>query len=88
MTNTDKLLRDFIIESFLFGQDDGTFTTEDSLLEKGIVDSTGILEVVEFVENKFDLRVEDDELVPEHFDSIALMRSFIESKLATQSPSS
>jgi acyl carrier protein len=66
-------------ENFLFG-DESTFTDRDSFLELGIIDSTGVLELVEFVERTWSLVVEDDELVPENLDSIENLVHFIEHK--------
>ncbi len=73
-------IRKFITENFLFGQDDGGLTDNDSFLEKGIIDSTGVLELVAFVEEKFGVKVEDHELIPENLDSINNLISFVSSK--------
>ncbi len=73
-------IRKFIIENFLYGQDDD-FGDEVSFLEKGIIDSTGVLELVSFVEDKFSITVEDQELVPENFDSVSNLASYISKKL-------
>jgi len=59
-----EAVRSFIIENFLFG-DDAQLTEDTSFLEDGIVDSTGILELVAFLEETYDITVEDDELIPE-----------------------
>ena len=69
MKNHAARIRSFIIENFLFGDDD-SLKDETSFLEEGIVDSTGILELVAFVEQDFGIRVEDEELIPENLDSI------------------
>lgn len=75
----DKI-RKFITENFLFGQDDGGLTDNDSFLEKGIIDSTGVLELVAFIEETFGVKVEDHELIPENLDSINNLISFVSSK--------
>ena len=75
----DKI-RKFITENFLFGQDDGGLTDNDSFLEKGIIDSTGVLELVAFVEESFGIKVEDNELVPENLDSVNNLINFISAK--------
>jgi len=72
-------IRSFIVENFLYGQDDG-FEENVSLLEKGIIDSTGVLELVSFVEDKYGISVEDEELIPENFDSLANLSSYIARK--------
>ena len=63
-------IRRFIIENFLYWQDDNTLGDNISFLEKGLIDSTGILELVSFVEEKYEISVADEELVPDNFDSI------------------
>jgi acyl carrier protein len=73
-------IRNFIVENFLYGQDDG-FGDDISFLEKGIIDSTGILELVTFVEDKFAITVEDEELIPDNFDSLGKLSSFVVRKM-------
>lgn len=75
-----KLIREFIITNFLFGSTDTNFLDDDSFLETSIIDSTGILELVAFVETTFGIEVADRELVPENLDSISKLASFIEKK--------
>ena len=79
MNDLAKDLRQFVRESFLFGQEI-TFSDDDSFLELGLIDSTGVLELVAFLEGEYQIRVEDDELVPENLDSIGNLVRFIESK--------
>lgn len=70
----------FIKDNFIF--DEGEKLDEnDSLLEKGIIDSTGVLELVSFIEEKYKITVEDDELVPENLDSINRIATFVSKKL-------
>jgi len=73
-------LRTFIKEHFLLSED-SNLNDDDSFMGKGIVDSTGILEVVSFVEATFNLKVEDEELIPENLDSINNLLNFITTKL-------
>jgi acyl carrier protein len=73
----EMLIRDFIVENFLFGNKDATLGDDDSFLQKGLIDSTGILEVVSFIEEKFGIKVEDEELLPENLDSIRRLANFI-----------
>ncbi len=75
-----KILRDYIVENFLFGDTETQFSDDDSFMEKGILDSTGILDLILFLEENFDLKVEDDELVPENLDSINNLVAFISRK--------
>ncbi len=73
-------VRGFIVENFLFG--DGESLREDtSLMEEGIMDSTGILELIFFIEETFGFSVEDDELVPENMDSLQNIARFVDRKL-------
>ena len=81
MTNCEAEIRKFIAEDLLFG-DDKPLGREDSLLEAGIIDSTGILELISFLEERFKIRVSDDELVPENLDTIASLCAYLQKKLA------
>lgn len=76
-TEIQKKLRDFIVETFLFGEGGDQLLDEDSLLERGIIDSTGVLEVTAFLEDDFGLKVVDEDLVPDNFDSIAKLTAFV-----------
>ena len=82
MDDIKTSIRNFIIDNFLFGTPDG-LNDDTSFLEDGIIDSTGILELVEFLENDFSIAIQDEELIPEHFDSINNIASFLASKSAT-----
>ena len=70
-------IREFIVENFLFGEDNGQLTDEDSLLEKGIVDSTGVLELVQFLERTYSLKVKDEDLVPDNLDTISRAAEYV-----------
>jgi acyl carrier protein len=74
-------LKTFIVEQYLFGKD-VALDDHDSFMEHGLLDSTGILELVAFVENTYGLRLEDDELLPENLDSIAAVTAFVVRKRA------
>ena len=74
-------IREFVTDNFLFGRKNVSLSGDDSLLEEGLIDSTGVLELVMFIEEKFDVAVEDEDLVPDNLDSINCLISFIESKL-------
>ncbi len=79
MNDTASTLREFIRENFLFGQN-ATFSDDDSFLGLGIIDSTGVLELVALLEKQFQINLADDELVPENLDSINNLVRFIETK--------
>ena len=73
-------IRQFIIENFLFEEDEN-LKEETSFLETGIIDSTGILELVAFLEETFGITVEDEELIPENLDSIANVAQYLRKKM-------
>lgn len=76
-------VRQYIIETFLLGDPTDSPADEESFMEKGIIDSTGIMEVVSFLENVFSVKVSDDELLPENLDSIGRISRFVQTKRAS-----
>lgn len=76
-----KRVRAFIVESFLFGKGGDQLRDDQSFLETSIIDSTGVLELVAFLEETFALTVRDDELVPDNLDSIERVTRFVRTKL-------
>ncbi len=79
---TRELIKNFIKENFLFDSNGADVSDEDSFLENGIVDSTGVLELVSFVEDEFGIEVKDEELIPDNFDSVSKLANYIERKKA------
>ncbi len=79
--DTEVQIRRYIVENFLLG-DEGGVTASQSLLETGVVDSTGVMELVAFLEQTFGIRVADEELVPENLDTIDSITGFVERKTA------
>jgi acyl carrier protein len=79
-TEITARVRAFIVENFLFGDESRQFAGTDSFVQKGILDSTGILELIQFVESEFDVAVGDGETVPENLDSLAAVTAFIQRK--------
>lgn len=77
LNSTSKIIRDYIVENFLLGQDDGLTPTQ-SLLAGGILDSTGVVELTMFLEKEFGIQVSDEDLVPENMDSITAIAAFVE----------
>jgi acyl carrier protein len=73
-------IRQFILEAFLFGDESDPFTDSDSFMQKGIIDSTGVLELTSFLEEKYGITVDDEEMVPENLDSIDNLVKFLERK--------
>ena len=81
MSDVKNKIRTFIIENYLFGDDEGL---EDgtSFLDEGIIDSTGILELIDFISEEFNITVEDEELIPENLDSINNVVTYIGGKIS------
>ncbi len=79
MQDPREMIRNFIRESFLFGGDD-ELRDDDSFLDMGIVDSTGVLELVAFLESEWELTIDDAELVPENLDSVDNLLGFLDRK--------
>ena len=75
----NTVIRQFVVENFLFGED-GQLMDETSFLESGIIDSTGILELVSFLEEKFGIAVADEELVPDNLDSVSNVVAYLTRK--------
>jgi len=75
-------VRQYIADNFLFSEDGYQLSDDVSFLEEGIVDSTGVLELVMFVEETFNVTVEDEEIVPENFDSVSRLAAYIRHKIA------
>lgn len=79
MDQLKKNIRNFVVENFLFGQEDG-LTDDSSFLEQGIVDSTGVLELVAYIEKAHGIKVKDEELIPDNLDSIESVAGYIKRK--------
>ena len=80
--DTRNDIKTFILENFMLGRNQEELEDSVSLLDMGIIDSTGILELVEFVEKSYGVKIEDNELVPENLDSIDNLVTFIGRKTA------
>ena len=73
-------IKNFIVDNFMFGNESEEIKSDDSFMETGIIDSTGILELIEYVEETYDISIDDDELIPENLDSLSNISQFILSK--------
>ncbi len=80
MPSIEQEIRTFIVGQFLLG-DESSLRNDDSFLEKGTFDSTGILELVSFLEQKYQIELEPDELVPENLDSVNALVGFLQRKV-------
>lgn len=73
-------IRRYILENYLFSDDDSLLADGDSLMERGIIDSTGALELVFFLEEQFGIKVAEEEMLPEHLDSVDNLVAFLARK--------
>jgi acyl carrier protein len=87
MDNIVREIREFVVSNFLFGQDGESLADHQSFLENGIIDSTGVLELVGFLEQRFGVEVGDRELLPENLDSIDNAARYVTRKLEAQATS-
>lgn len=78
----EETLRQFILSDMLKGRDVGELSSDRSLLQSGILDSVGLLRLLLFIEEQFEVSVEDEELVPENFDTIQSLARFVQAKQA------
>ena len=78
----DKI-REYILKSFLFSEEVFPYTDDDSLFENRIIDSLGILELVTYIEETFNLAVSDEDIVPENFDSINKLANYVSRRTST-----
>jgi acyl carrier protein len=78
--DTKEQIRQYLAQNFLFSNNGLDLKDDASFLEEGIVDSTGVLEMVMFVEETFNIEVNDDEIVPDNFDSVNALATFIARK--------
>jgi acyl carrier protein len=75
-------VRTFILESYLFTDDQSALADNDSFLGSGILDSTGMMELIYFLEEEYEVKVQDEEMVPENLDSVDRVVAYVERKRA------
>lgn len=80
MGSVETEVRQYVTENLLFGRNDVELRGDTSFLESGIIDSTGVLELVQFLEEKFQVKVEDEDLIPANLDSVDALTRFVENK--------
>lgn len=78
----ENKVRSYILENYLFTDDQSELNNDDSLLEKGVIDSTGIMELVFYLEEDFNIKVDDEDIIPENMDSVTRVVNFLNSKQA------
>ena len=74
-------LKHFVIDNFMFGKPYTGFADDDSFLERGIIDSTAVMELMAFLEERYRIKLQDLDLIPDNFDSINKLARFVESRL-------
>ncbi len=79
--SVEAKIRDYVLENYLFTDDPSALANDTSFLEEGIIDSTGILEVIAFLEEEFEIDVKDEEIIPENLDSVDNLKAFIATKI-------
>lgn len=78
--STAEIVKDFIIKDILTDAAKSNLGNEDSLLEAGIIDSLGIVKILTFLNDKFDVNVDDQDVIPENFETINAISSYIDKK--------
>ncbi len=78
--NVKKEIRDYILKNYLFTSDAASLADDVSLMQTGVVDSTGILELILFLEESCGIKVQDEEMIPENLDSVSNIVAFVARK--------
>jgi len=78
LTATEAAIRTFLIEDVFYDRDLKNLDADDSLLEKGLLDSLSILKTVTFCEEQFGIRIPDDQVLPDHFESVRSIAALVE----------
>jgi acyl carrier protein len=87
-TEINSQLRDFLAKNILFTEDGGALADDASFLAGGVIDSLGVMELVEYVRRQFGFEVPTSDIVPANFDSIARLSTYIRRRLAEQASAS
>lgn len=77
-----EVIRNFVIENYLFGRGGEELSNDSEFLKMGIIDSMGVLELVGFIEEEFGISIDDEELVPENLDSVNRIVAYVAKKRA------
>ena len=80
----EPAIRKFITDNFLFREGAEPLSDTTSFLETGLIDSTGVLELIFFLEKHFGIKVADEDMVPENLDSIRKLTAYVQRKLEAQ----
>jgi acyl carrier protein len=77
LTSVASDIRNFVVDRFMFGQGGDQLSDDDSFLQRGVIDSMSVLELIAFIEERWGLKVQDQDLVPDNLDSVNRVASFI-----------
>jgi acyl carrier protein len=80
MQQIEQKVRQFIVDNYFFGKDERGFSDDDSFLDKGVLDSMGILTLVSFIQQEYAIQIDDQELVPDNWDSVRRVAQFVHKK--------
>ncbi len=80
--NIETKVREFIVDNFLFREDRDSLSATESLLDGGLLDSTGVLELIAFLESDIGIEIKDADIMPDNFDSVRKITDFVKSKMA------
>ena len=83
LMDVEKQIKQFILTRLMHEEDESKLKNDESLFETNIVDSLGVLQLVSFLEEQFNIQVEDEEMVPENFETINILTNYIERKLVS-----
>jgi len=80
MKNDKQKIRSYILENYLFSTDESALDDAESLIDSGVIDSTGVLEIIMFLEEEFGVKIADEEMIPDNLDSVSRIVAFVERK--------
>lgn len=82
MLDVKRQVKDYITDNFLMGTSDNKVDDFTSFLDMGIIDSTGIIELVSYLEDTYNIRIDDEEIIPENLDNLINIEKYVSSKIA------
>ena len=85
MEGMAQQIRAFVVDNLMFGRNEDPFSNDDSFVENGLIDSMGILTLVEFVKETWDIPIDDSDVVPENWDSVNRIATFVQGRLDARS---
>lgn len=78
-------IRHFLTENFPLSAQGFTLGSDDSLIEAGVIDSTGVLELIEFIESRYEITIPDADVLPENLDSVESITRYVVAKIESRS---